>query len=483
MPTTESQRSRSIALVTILMATFLTALNSSMVRVATPMIEETYGTSYSWLTWVQNGYTLIYAVLMPVAGRLGDMYGRRRVFLFGIFVFTIGSVLCTFTWSFASLILFRAIQAIGSGAIFPNAVIMATSLYPSEDRGKILGLWGAMGSVGSVVGPSLGGFLVEYLDWRSVFYVNIPLGIAMFIVATLQLKESELKERRPFDLVGASLFGLTVLAFLLALNMGNDFGWLGWQVWSLVTLGSFFAVAFVQWEKHCREPMIHLDLLFSKAFLVAVVCGMIHMYTGQTIGFLMPLFLVNVQGYGSAMMGLMLLPSAFVRMFVSPYSGSLSDRYGSRLPARIGMCALFITFVMMARLAQASPAWYIGLCLVFNGAGGGLLQSPTLNSVIGSHEKSESGVVSGLFNMTRFVGGMIGTAVAGIQVGEEAVEAVEAGVVLPGPVGGYYEAFMTAAVLAAAGFFMSSMLADPHRRTATPGVARASAAGGNAGRV
>lgn len=480
MQPTESRHARSVALATILTATFLTALNSSMVRVATPMMQETFGTSYSWLTWVQNGYTLVYAVLMPVAGRLGDMYGRRRIFLFGVCVFTLGSILCTFTWSFASLIVFRAIQAIGSGAVFPNAVIMATSLYSPEERGRILGLWGAVGSVGSVIGPSLGGFLVEFLDWRSVFYVNIPIGILVFFAATARLKESELKQKRPFDLAGASMFGLTVLSFLLALNIGNDFGWMGWQVWSLAAAGCLLTLIFVRQENRCTDPMIHLDLLTSKAFLVAVVCGMIHMYAGQTVGFLMPLFLVNIQGYGAAVMGLMLLPSALVRVFVSPYSGSLSDKYGARLPAGLGMCALVVTFLLLARLHQTSSAWYIGVCLLLNGAGGGLMQSPVLNSVIGSRDSSESGVVSGLFNMTRFVGGMIGTAVAGIQVGDEMAAS---GAVMPGPISGFYEAFMTASVLAAIGFFVSRRLADPHTRAIPAPRATAEDASGVTGRI
>jgi MFS family permease len=267
---------------------------------------------------------------------------------------------------------------------------------------------------------------------------------------------------------------------LLALNIGNDFGWAGWQVWSLAAAGSLLLAVFVRQERCCSDPMIHLDLLTSRAFLVAVFCGMVHMYAGQTVGFLMPLFLVNIQGYGAAMMGLMLLPSAVVRIFVSPFSGALSDKYGARLPAGVGMCALVATFVLLARLTQASPAWYIGGCLLLNGAGGGLMQSPILNSVIGSHDSSESGVISGLFNMTRFVGGMIGTAVAGIQVGDEMLWP---GLVPPGPVDGFYQAFMTAAGLAAIGFFASRMLRSSRAQAGERPRPAVDAAGGDSGRL
>lgn len=463
---------RNLALINILAATFLTVLNSNMVRVAVPQMHETFGISYSWLTWVQNGYSLVYAILMPVTGKLGDMYGRRRLFLFGVAAFVAGSVLCTLTWSFLSLIAFRTIQAIGSAAIFPNALIMACSLYGPEERGKILGLWGSVGSVGAVIGPSLGGFLIEFLDWRSVFWVNIPIGILILVAGLFQLKESGTSEQKRFDYPGALAFGLTVLCFLLALNLGNDFGWLSREVWALTGAGSLLALVFVRHERSCADPMIRLDILTSKSFLVAMVCGMIHMYTGQSIGFLMPLFLIGVQSYGPAKMGLMLLPSSLVRIVASPVGGSLSDKYGSRLPVSIGMAVQMVTFYMLAHMTKTSPAWYIWICLLLNGIGGGMIQSPVLNSVIGAHDPKQSGVVSGLFNMTRFVGGMLGTAISGILVGDRIGEASG---IPPGPVAGFYQAFMFSCATVLVGLGASRMLADPHGRSGVQRTGRSKA--------
>ncbi len=448
-----------LALANILAATFLTVLNSNMVRVAVPQMHHTFGVSVSWLTWVQNGYALVYAVLMPVTGRLGDMYGRRRMFLIGVGTFTVGSLLCTFTWSFSSLIAFRTLQAIGSSCIFPNAVIMACNLYEPEHRGKVLGIWGSVGSVGAVIGPSLGGFLIQFLDWRSVFYVNIPIGIAVFAAALLQLQEGATSEKQPFDYVGSVLLGTTVLSFLLALNLGSDYGWTSPHIVILLLLGTVQAFLFVRWERRQHPPIVDLKVVSSKPFLVAAFCGMVHMASGQTIGFLMPLFLVSVQGYEPAVMGLMLLPSSLVRIFASPTGGMLSDKYGSRLPVSIGMTAKIVTFYLLAIMTKSSPAWYVWIALLLNGIGGGLVQSPVLNSVLGAHDESERGAISGLFNMTRFIGGMSGTAIAGIMVGDSIPDS---SLIPEGPVKGFYHAFLFAAALALLGLALSRMLPDPH---------------------
>jgi len=340
---------------------------------------------------------------------------------------------------------------------------MACSLYPPEERGKILGLWGSVGSVGAVVGPSLGGLLVEFLDWRSVFWVNIPIGLLVLVAGLVQLKESEPGARRRFDYAGAGTFGLTVLCFLLALNLGNDFGWRSPPIWILICIGTVIALVFVRLEKRTPEPMINLRVLRSRAFLVAMVCGMVHMYTGQGVSFLMPLFLVGVQGYGSAAMGLMLLPSSIIRVFSAPLGGTLSDKYGSRVPASIGMSVQIVTFYLLAVMTKASPAWYIWISLFLNGTGQGLIQSPVLNSVIGSYDSKESGVISGLFNMTRFVGGMIGTSIAGILVGDELPDP---STIPPGPVHGFYQAFIFSCATVVVGLVFSRMLADPHGRVA-----------------
>jgi EmrB/QacA subfamily drug resistance transporter len=453
---------RTLALANILAATFLTVLNSNMIRVAVPQLQVTFDIGLSWLTWVQNGYSLVYAVLMPVTGRLGDMYGRRRMFLFGVGTFTLGAILSTFSWNFATLILFRAVQAIGSAAIFPNAVIMATSLYAPSERGRILGLWSSVGSVGAVIGPSLGGFLVEYLDWHSVFWVNVPIGIIVFIAGYIQLKETRRGEKKPFDYMGAFLLGLTVFAFLLALNLGNDFGWLSMPIWSLVAVGIVLAVIFVRFERKRPDPMVRLDILTSKVFVVAMVCGMIHMYAGQGLGFLMPLFLVNVQGYSEAAMGMMLLPSAIIRVFSSPAGGSLSDKYGSRPVVMTGMAIQMVTFYLLGILTKTSSAPFIWAALLLNGLGNGLIQSPVLNSVLGSHEASQSGVISGLFNMTRFVGGMIGTAIAGVLLGDEIPNPA---LIPPGPVQGFYQSYVFSALMMGVGVFAAMKLADPHGKT------------------
>ncbi|MEW6524204.1 MAG: MFS transporter [Bacillota bacterium] len=443
---------RYLAFVTILAATFMSVLNTNMIRVASPSIMSEFGVDVKDLTWVFNAYILPYSILMPVFGRLGDMYGRKRMFMLGLTTFAAGSILCSMTWTFGSLVLFRVIQAVGAGALFPNAMAMGTALFPPDQRGRMLGVWGGTAAVGAVVGPALGGFLVDFLRWRAVFYVNVPVAVLALVGAATLLGESPKRPGR-FDFAGSILLAAGLFSLVMGLtSVGDGRG--------LVTAGYLAIALLIIWafcrvEKGLEQPTVDLNLFSNPVFVAGTVCGGVHMLTGQATTFLLPLFLAQVQGHPAAVIGLIMLPSACVRIFASPLGGALSDRLGNRWPVTAGLLIKILTFTLLAFLTpQASPA-YIVAALLINGTGAGLIWSPTLSAVMGSAPPERAGTVAGVFNMLRFVAGICGTTVAGLVLSANFARIDPA---RRGPVPGYFESYvMLIAVCALALVFVRQL--------------------------
>jgi len=433
-----------VALGTILLAAFLTVLNSNMVRVAIPaMTREFAGIRLNWLTWVINGYLLPYSILMPIFGRLGDMYGRKRAFLSGLLVFSLGSALCSWNRGFFVLVFFRVIQALGAAAIFPNALVMATGLFPREERGKIVGLWAAVGAFGAVVGPTIGGFLVQYLNWHSIFYVNIPIGLLTLLLGWSILPEKKSAQAsRTFDYAGAAYLSLAILGILLYLTLGADHGWgSGTSLFSLA-VGLLAAALFWRREGKVAEPILAPSLFRPGPFLAAVASGFLQMFTGQGTNLLLPLFLTNIQGYSAAQMGLMLFPGALTRIFASPLGGTLSDRYGSRWLVVGGMLVRVLTFGLYAAIDRHTSYGYFATLMVISGLAGGMIQSPLLSSALGASPADQAGAATGFFNMSRFIGGLMGTAATGILLARFLPGLAWTG---EGSVPGFREAYLLAA--------------------------------------
>lgn len=428
---------RYLAFITILAATFMSVLNTNMVRVASPAIMSEFGVDVKDLTWVFNAYILPYSILMPVFGRLGDLHGRKKVFMLGLTTFALGSILCSITWSFSSLVLFRVIQAVGAGALFPNAMAMGTTLFPPEQRGRMLGIWGGTAAVGAVIGPALGGFLVDYLRWRSVFYVNLPVALLGLIGAATLLSESERKPGR-FDLTGALLLAAGLFALVMGFTGAGNGNW--YLTVALLAAAVVILRAFVCVQRRLDQPTVDLSLFSNRVFVAGTICGGIHMLTAQATTFLLPLFLAQVQGLSATAIGLILLPSAGIRIFASPLGGTLADRLGNRWPVTVGLLTKIVTFTLLALLTpQASPA-YVVTALLINGAGAGLIWSPTLNAVMGATSPERAGSVAGVFNMLRFIGGIIGTTSAGLML-DARFEYIDPAAT--GPVPGYFESYLS----------------------------------------
>jgi len=452
-----------LALANLTLASFMTVLNTNMIRVAVGELLFAYGVSVTKLTWVFNAYTLVYAILMPIFGRLGDMYGRKKFFLGGLSLFVVGSGLSSFSPTFNSLVLARCVQALGAAMVFPNALVMATSLFGPERRGQVLGIWAAASSLGSMIGPTIGGFLAQYLAWRSIFYVNIPIGIFAVVAGAIQLKESgKREERKPFDILGALSLGVAMLCLLLYLTGIRDFGWGTWRAPAYLAGFALSLVGFSIVEKRAASPMVDLAMFRNPAMIRAFALGMVHMFCGQGSTFMLPLYLTAVKQLTPAVMGLVMFPGSLVGVIGGPISGTLSDRFGSRRPVMAGMFARTVANLLFSLLTGISSLWSVIMLRFVTVFGGSATWSPLLSFVLAENPPERAGVVTGVFNMIRFIGGILGTTLTGMLIdahmnGDEYLGGATR--VTPiGGVPGFFAGFLMLAVVSFAGFLLANGL-------------------------
>jgi len=401
-------------LVTALIGTFLTVLNSSMVNIALPTLMEEFRLPLDVLTWIVTGYMLPYSVLMPIFGRLGDLYGRRYLFIAGMLVFVAGALCAGFTRSFVPLLAFRVVQAVGAAAILPNGMSLVNSAFPASQRGRVMGIWGGTAAFGAVIGPTVGGYLVQYASWRSIFYVNIPVALIGLLPAVWIVREVKGAAGDPrFDLGGAITLTVSMFGLLLAVTQVRSYGLLSPRILSLLAVFLVFFLLFLRTEKRFPQPMVDLSLFTDRTFAAATLGGFIQMFSIYAVTLLMPVFLQKVRGYSTADTGLFLVAYSLTQALASPLGGWLADRFGKRPPAVVGLFISGVGFFLLSRLSYASAEWSIPLRLAVGGLGIGIITSPLTSGVIEASPPHKVGVSSGLYNMIRFGGSVASAAVLG----------------------------------------------------------------------
>lgn len=409
-------RKHYIRLIILLTSAFATVLNISMVRIAAPYIQEAFALRYADLTWIHNAYQISYAVLLPVFGQLGDRYGRRKMLLYGLGLFAVGSLLCGLSWELLSISIFRLIQGIGASAVFPNALVLATGSFPRKHQGRAMGIWAMGVSLGTATGPTLGGALVQFLGWRSVFFINIPF-LLVSLACIGKMIPDEAKdggEESRFDYVGTLVLAVMIISLVTAMVNGPELGWTNFTVMALMIIMLTSLPLFYRAEHRHKNPLIQPALFRNRVFLTGVLCGGSHLVAMQGLNFLMPLFLSQIHQMGAFSIGLLMLPQAAVRFVMSPLAGNLADRFGNRLPVTIGLTVRTTALVSLAFLSPQSTPIMIAALMVLDGSGAALIWAPSMNAAIQSCPDDMAGSAAGVFNMLRFVMGVIGTAVVGV---------------------------------------------------------------------
>ncbi len=313
---------------------FMSALDGSIVNTILPVLRNEFQSNVAAIEWVVIVYLLVLSGLLLTFGRLGDLRGHKSVYVWGFGIFVAGSALCGAAWSASALIIFRGMQAIGGAMLASNSPAIVTGNFPPEQRGRAFGLVAMMTYLGLTVGPSLGGWLTQTFGWRTVFYINVPVGaLALALSLVFIPKEAPAERGQPFDLPGAAVFLAGLTALLLGLNKGADWGWASPAVLGLLAGALLLLVVFILIERRSPAPMLDLSLFRVPLFSTSTASAILNYICVYSITFLMPFYLIQGRGLNPAQAGLLLTAQPVLMAISAPVSGALSDRLGSRLPA------------------------------------------------------------------------------------------------------------------------------------------------------
>ncbi|MCP5098402.1 MAG: DHA2 family efflux MFS transporter permease subunit [Chloroflexi bacterium] len=402
-----------LVLVTVGMGVFLATIDSSVVNVALPTLVRDLDTDFATVQWVVLAYLLTTSTLLLSMGRLGDMVGKKPIYLAGFAVFTVGSLLCGLAPTAAWLIGFRVLQAIGAAMTQALGFAIVTEAFPPAERGKALGISGTLVSVGIVLGPTVGGLLIDALSWRWIFYVNLPIGIVGLLMVVRFVPRIRPLGHQRFDFAGALLLFLALLSLLLALTLGQDWGFLDGHVLVLLGASILFAALFIIIERRVTDPMIDLDLFQNRLFNISLLTGLIAFVAVAGVFILLPFYLENMLGFDTRQVGLLIAAVPILLGVMAPIAGVLSDRVGTRPIATVGLIILLIGYVAMSQFdLETTIPIYILSVLPF-GAGMGIFQSPNNSAIMGAVPHEKLGITSSLLAITRNLGQTTGIALLG----------------------------------------------------------------------
>ncbi|HET7171928.1 MAG TPA: MFS transporter [Gaiellales bacterium] len=392
-------------------ALFMTTLDNLVVTTALPTMQRDLHASISGLEWTVNAYTLTFAVLLMLGAALGDRLGRRRVFLAGLGIFTLGSAMAAMSPSIDWLIGARALQGVGGAIVTPLTLTILSDAVPYERRGLALGLWGGISGLGVAIGPLVGGAVVQGLSWQWIFWLNVPIGLAAIPLGAARLRESHGPAAR-LDVTGVGLVTASALGLVWGLVRANSNGWTSPEIVGSLVAGVLLLIAFVAWERRAREPMLPMRYFENRAFAAANAASLLMFFGMFGSIFLLTQYLQNVQGNSPLDAGLRMLPWTGMPMIVAPIAGALTDRIGAR-PLLVTGLALQATALAWLAAITAPDVAYIELVPPFAIAGIGmaLFFAPVATVVLGSVSQSEAGKASGANNAIRELGGVFGVAV------------------------------------------------------------------------
>jgi EmrB/QacA subfamily drug resistance transporter len=395
-------------------ALFMIMLDNTVVNVALPSIQDDLGASLSALEWTVNAYTLTFAVLLVTGGRLGDIYGRRRMFLFGVVVFAIASATIGLAPTQGWLVASRAVQGIGAAFMMPGTLSIISNTFPPHERGRAIGTWAGVSALALALGPVVGGALAEHVSWRAIFFLNLPVAAGAVAVTLFATRESyDRTVERSVDFKGIATISIGLTALVLALVEGNQRGWASAEILALFATAVVALVAFVLVELHGKRPMVEFAYFRSRSFLGANAVAFIVSFAMLAMFFFMALYMQNILGYSPLEAGIRFLPSTVVIMLVAPIAGRLADRIGPRPLMASGLAFAAIALYMQSRVTIDTT--YPDLLASFSlmGLGMGLTMSPMSTAAMNSVSPDKAGAASGILSMFRMVGGTFGVAAIG----------------------------------------------------------------------
>ena len=396
----------------------LMGMDITIVNVALPSIQHDLHATLVGLQWVVDAYTLVIASLLILAGSMADRFGRRRVFQVGMAAFTLGSLLCSLAPSIGGLIAFRAVQALGASMLNPVALSIISNTFPEpKDRARAIGVWGAVAGLALAIGPVVGGALTASLGWRSVFWVNLPIGLAAIVLAAVFVPESKADRARRIDPVGQALVLIALGALTSAVIEGPRAGWDSAVIVGLFIVAGLATAALLAYEARRTDPLLDLRFFRSVPFSSATVIAVCAFAVFAGFLFLNTLYLQQARGLSAFHTGLCTLPLAAMMAVCAPISGRLVGSYGARPSLLLAGAGILVGTLLLTRLADHTPlAFLLGAYAVF-GIGMGLVNAPITNTAVSGMPKAQGGVAAAIASTSRQVGAALGVAVAGTVAG------------------------------------------------------------------
>jgi len=390
----------------------LSVLSSSTLIVALPNIMKDLHASMNTIIWVIMIYMLAITILVPSIGRIADMIGRKKLFVSGFIVFTIGSVLCGFSETAWQLIMFRFVQSIGGALLLAVSTPIVADAFPNGELGKALGINGMIISVGSVIGPILGGAFIS-MGWRWIFYINLPIGVFGTIWAWMKLEELEkLPKKQKFDWLGNLTFTIGMLTLLLALTLGGFKGWLNLSTLVLFALSVIFMTAFISIESRIEQPMLDLSLFKNRILAFAFTSNLLNGIARGAITFLLVFYFQGIKGIDPVEAGILLTPFALSMMIMAPISGRLADRYGSRILSSLGLLISAFGIIGMMEIKATTSITELAIWMFISGLGSGMFFPPNTSAIMGAVSPQRRGIAGGVRTMMNNAGSVISMALS-----------------------------------------------------------------------
>jgi EmrB/QacA subfamily drug resistance transporter len=393
-------------------------MDVTIVNVALPAIRRDFHAEVSGLQWLMDAYTLVVASLLMLGGSTADRLGRRRTFQAGMALFTFASLLCSLAPSIGLLIAFRALQGVGASMLNPVAMSIITNTFEEpKARAKAIGVWGAVAGLSLAVGPLLGGALTQFVGWRSIFWINLPIGIAAMVLAARFVPESKAAKPRAVDPIGQFLVFVGLASLIYAIIEGPHSGWNSGRIEVAFAVSAVAVVTLVFYERRCTEPLLDLRFFGSLPFSSATLIAVCAFSAFAAFLLLNALYLQQVRGFSPFIAGLCTLPVALMTILCAPISGRLVGVYGTRPSLLLAGLATLISSLLLTRLTTDTPIPALLLAYVVYGAGFAIVNIPITHTAVSGMPRSQAGVAAAIASTSRQVGASLGVAVAGTIIG------------------------------------------------------------------
>lgn len=397
-------KNRWTVLTVINLFTFMSTLDASIVNVALPRISEDLVLPIASSQWIVTIYLMTICVLILIFGRMGDIFGKIRIFRIGTFLFILGSLLSGLGFSFALLLFGRVVQAVGASMTMANNFGIATDIFPANERGRALGLIGTFVSLGGITGPGIGGLIVSAANWHFIFWINVPIGLVVMLLGWRLLPKDSVQPGGSLDKKGSMLFGLFIILLFAGMLLGQHWGYTDQRIIILLLLAAVFFATFLRMEWRKKEPMLQLRLFKNHLFSIGILCGYFVFVSNFCFNIIAPFYTQNILHLSARDSGFLLMLFPIMMAIIAPLSGALSDKIGSELLTFVGLLVLVAAQIGFSSVHAGSPIALVGVLIALLGVGSGLFQSPNNSLVMSSVPRNQLGSAGSVNALIRNLG-------------------------------------------------------------------------------